>query len=173
MVRFHRVVRPCNRQGWNGPAGFIGKVGHKLSAIGSPHHTACSSGFPPHPAQLAAHLGRPQRDNRHASDSQVLPPAYPRPFRTRLSPSLLAHNPSRQMPLDGKVRGQKRFAFPVRRMKRGSQSSKTINSRKFITNAKTSTRWRGPFTTAASHGCCRACSPHLWTWAWSGTRFCM
>jgi len=56
------------------------------------------------------------------------------------------------MPLDGKVRWQKRFASPARRTKRGSQFLKTINSRKSITNAKTSTPWQGPLQ-RARHPC--------------------
>ena len=35
-------ARPGKCQRWNGPAGFFGKVGHKLSAIGLRYRTACS-----------------------------------------------------------------------------------------------------------------------------------
>ena len=133
------------------------------------HRTAqlSSSGFPPPRAFAAPRGGQPR--SWHAGDLQVIPSAHPLPFRTRAFPSLLAAVPSRLMPLDGKVRWQKRFASPARRMKRGWQFLKTISSRKSITNAKTSTPWPVPFTTAASPASCPACSPPLWTWAWSAT----
>ena len=151
-------------------------VGHKLSAIGLPYRTACSYSVfcssRPSP-RFAALRGRPQRGNRHTSDSRVIPSAHPLPFRLRASPSDLAAGPGRQTPLGGKVRWQKRFVSPARRMKRGLQFLKTINSRRSTTNAKTSTPWQGRFTTAASPAFCPACSRHLWTWAWSATRSCM
>jgi len=76
---------------------------------------------------------------------------------------------SRQRPLDGKVRWQKRFVFPQRRTKRGLQSSKTISSQKFTTSARTNTRWPDPFTTAASPAFSPECSPHSSILDWSAT----
>ena len=118
---------------------------------------------------------------RKASSGCQMPQATRRsslphiPFLARLhaSPSHLAACPSRRTPLGGKVRWQKKFVFPARRMRRGLQFLKTINSRKSITNAKTNTPWRGPFTTAASPASCPACSRHLSTSAWSATPSCM
>jgi len=87
--------RPDCCFGWNGPAAADRqivrcRIGHKLSAIGSPHQTACSSGILPLRVQRAAPPGRPPCALRRPNDSQVIPPAYPRPFRSRVSPSLLA-----------------------------------------------------------------------------------
>jgi hypothetical protein len=89
------VARPRRRLGWNGPAQrnlqvAQSRFGHKLSAIGSPHQTACSSGIFPLRVHRVTHLGGPSSASRRPSDSQVIPPAYPRPFRSRVSPSLLA-----------------------------------------------------------------------------------
>jgi hypothetical protein len=95
MARPARGFRPRLRLGWNGPAQgdrpiVCGTVGHKLSAIGSPHQTACSSGLLPLGVRRGAPPGCPPCARRRPSDSQVIPPAYPRPFRSRVSPSLLA-----------------------------------------------------------------------------------
>jgi len=168
IPRLVRAAGSCRCQRWNGPAeppqrrrpvaGGPGMVGHKLSANGLPYRTACSARPSP---WFAALRGRPWRGNRHISDSRVIPSAHPLPFRLRAIPSDLAACPGRQTPLGGKVRWQKRFASPARRMKRGLQSLKTINSRKFITNAKTSTPWRGPFITAASPASCPVCNRPL------------
>ena len=96
MARPARGFRPGRRLGWNGPAAadrpiIRCTVGHNLSAIGSPHQTACSSGILPLGVQRAAPPGRPPCARRRPSDSQVIPPAYPRPFRSRVCPSLLPH----------------------------------------------------------------------------------
>ena len=159
-------------------AGDSGMVGHKLSANGLPSRKACSacsdrsdclassSGQAP---RLAASRGWRSRGNRHTSELRHIPPAHPLPFRPRAAPSIFAAGPSRQTPLGGKVRWQKRFASPARRMKHGLQSLKTINSRRSTTNAKTSTPWPAPSRTAASPAFSPACSPLLWTWAWSAT----
>jgi hypothetical protein len=90
-----RGFRPGRRLGWNGPAAadlpiVRCTVGHNLSAIGSPHQTACSSGIMPLGVQRAAPPGRPPCAPRRPGDSQVIPPAYPRPFRSRVCLSLLA-----------------------------------------------------------------------------------
>ena len=95
MARSVGRFRPDCRLGWNGPAAGDRQIvrcrfGHKLSAIGSPHQTACSSGILPLCAQRAAPPGRPPCSPRRPGDSQVIPPAYPHPFRSRVSPSLLA-----------------------------------------------------------------------------------
>ena len=44
------------RHGWNGPADHIGKVGHKLSAIGSPQYAVAWSGFAPRHAAITGWL---------------------------------------------------------------------------------------------------------------------
>ena len=173
--RFHRATLLCKRQWWNGPAGISGKVGHKISANGLPYRTtysvctACLVCTARPSPRIAALRGRTWRGNRHTSDLRVIPSAHPLPFRPCASPSNLAAGPSRLTPLGGKVRWQRKFVSPARRTKRGLQFLKTINSRKFITNAKTSTPSPGRFTTAASHASCQACSPPLWTLAWSAT----
>ena len=93
LARSSWLVRPCRSDGWNGPdrrkLQFARvKVGHKLSAIGSPLHSASSSGILPLLAQRAAHPGRPPFEFRRPSDSQVIPLAYPLSFRSRASPSV-------------------------------------------------------------------------------------
>jgi hypothetical protein len=95
MPRSVRAARPCTRQGWNGPAAgnrlvASGLVGHKLSAIGSLHHSACSACSSSHPSQFAAFRGWPARGYRHTSDSQVIPSAHPPPVRSTATPSRLA-----------------------------------------------------------------------------------
>src|SRR5580658_7468816 len=142
-------------------------IGHKISAIGSLHRPAvtdCSFGYPP---RLFSFRGTFARALRHTRVTQVVPPAHLLVFRFFASPSHLVRDSSRHTPLDGKVRWQRKFAFPARRMKRGLQFLKKISSRRFTTNAKMNTPWRGLFTTAALHACCRACSRHLSTLAWS------
>ena len=95
-----RAVRLCTRHGWNGPARNTGMVGHKLSAIGLPHHPnrsvclACPSWQPPQPAQYAALRGRPPRTLRNTGDSMVIPLALSLPFRFRASFSGLAVIPA-------------------------------------------------------------------------------
>ena len=93
LARIHRVVRPCNGRGWNGPGGrdfaiAHAQVGHKLSAIGSPQHTAGPPRCLPPGTLRAARPGCTQRAQPDAGDWQVIPPAYPRTFRSRLSPSV-------------------------------------------------------------------------------------
>jgi hypothetical protein len=108
------VVRSCDLQGWNGPAGddgfvFFGVVGHKLSAIGLPHRavrsvcSACPQGHSPRFARFAAPNNRQPHGQRHTSDSKVIPPANPRSFRFRASLSGLAVNPA------GKCRWTERY----------------------------------------------------------------
>ena len=107
-------VRPCDCQGWNGPAGDSGfasdgKVGHKLSAIGLPHYavrsvcTACPRGHSPWFAQFAAFTVRRPRVFWHTSDFKVIPSAHPLSFRFRESLSGLAVNPT------GKCRWTERY----------------------------------------------------------------
>jgi hypothetical protein len=123
-LRSIRAVRLCKRPGWNGPAAICGllppqrqksvqwdrgAVGHKISAIGLPHHPnrpvclACPSRQPTQPAQCAAPRGRSQRVTRLTGDSMVIPLASPLPFRVRASFSGLAVIPA------GKCRWTERY----------------------------------------------------------------
>ena len=180
-LRSDHGTRSGTRQRWNGPAGHSGKVppqrrrpvaggpgiGHKLSAIGLPQDRVRSAGL--HHARFAAPRGASPPGCRCSGHQRFFTSAHPLPFRSGASPSHLAAVPGRQAPPGGKVRWQKRFAFPARRMKRGLRFLKTINSRKSTTNAKTSTPWQGRFTTAASPAFCPACSRPLSTLAWNAT----
>jgi len=90
LARLAGAVRPCDCQGSNGPAAgkrqFARcKVGHKLSAPGSPLRTASSICWARHPPRVAS-----LRDGRPCGWFQVIPPAYPHTFRSRLSPLDLA-----------------------------------------------------------------------------------
>ncbi len=172
--QLHSALRRCRRQRWNGPAGFrLGSTpatkivaGARWLATNSLHlgyrivqlvRQELRHGSPPFGAGPGAAVGAPAIHG--SSLSHIL-----LPFRsTRTFPSNLAAGPGRQTPPGGKVRWQKRFAFPVRRTKRDWQFLKTINSRKSTTNAKTSTPWPGRFTTVASPASCQACSRPLWT----------
>ncbi len=115
------AVRPCTRRRWNGPAEFLGRSGRSRSAIGSPQYStrsACSFQFLP---RFHAPRGREPR-------SKAVPFAFPRssappiPFLPCSSPSLLAAGTGCHRLPDGKVRWQKRFVSPARRMRRGWQS---------------------------------------------------
>jgi ribonuclease E len=90
--QLHRAESSCIRHGWNGPAAHSGKVGHKLSAIGSPHYAVAWSGFAP---RLAALTGWQPPGNRHTGNLQVTPSAHPFSFRLRAHPYRLAASPSR------------------------------------------------------------------------------
>jgi hypothetical protein len=103
LARPFGVARPCDCQGWNGPAidtefAVDSKVGHKLSAIGLPYHavrsvcSACPRGHSPLFAQFAARKDRRPRGFWHTSDSKVIPSAHPLSFRFRASLSDLAVN---------------------------------------------------------------------------------
>ncbi len=98
----------------------------------------------------------------------VIRPSIPLPI-VRVPSDLAECTGSRELP-NGKVRWQKKFAFPARRMRRGLRFWKTINSRKSTTNAKTNIPSRVPFTTDALHAYCRACSRRLSIWGLSATR---
>jgi hypothetical protein len=114
---FFSPVRPCTRLRWNGP----GMVGHKLSAIGLPQHStrlACSI---EHPPWFAAPRGRQPRGSQPIKVSRVVLPAHSFPFRFCASPSVPAAVTDSQGLSDGKVRWQKRFVSPARRMRRGLQ----------------------------------------------------
>jgi hypothetical protein len=112
-------ARSGTRQRWNGPAGHSGKVGHKLSAIGLPQDRVRSVVL--HLARFAAPRGASPPECRCSGHQRFFTSAHPLPFRFGASPSHLAPVPGRQAPPDGKVRWQKRFASPARRMKRGLQ----------------------------------------------------
>ena len=104
----------------------------------------------------------------------------PHPVRTHGEPHLAS---ARQLPialclvcrshLKGRaerVRAcRKKFISPARRTRRGSPSSKTTTSPKFITSARTNTPSPAPSTTATSPAFSRACSPASWTSASSAT----
>ena len=158
----------CKSRRSNGPAGKSGPDGHKLSVIGSPQPAARSACFHRHPHWFAA-LREGPRDRGHSSSiSPVIRPSIPLPI-VRVPSDLAACTDSHRLP-DGKVRWQRKFVFPARRMRRGLRFLKTINSRKSTTNAKTSTPSRVPFITDALRAFCPACSRHLSTWGWSATR---
>jgi len=111
-----RVVLPCTRHGWNGPALFWGMVGHKLPAIGSPHgksRWAGSSRFSPEFSLFAAPEGWPKRWLRHACDSQGIPSVQSLPFRFRLFPSDLAAGSSRPKPLAAEPKDGIRYESEV------------------------------------------------------------
>ena len=163
-------LRPCTRQRWNGPGRrFVARHGWPQTLCKRITATLNSFGlFLWTSAVVPRPLGPLHAQSRHVCRLGY-PSAHPLPFRPCASPSLLAACTGCHRPPDGKVRWQKRFASPARRMKRGLQFLKTINSRKFITNAKTSTPWQGPFTTGASPASCLACSPPLLTSVSSAT----
>ncbi len=113
---------PCNYRRSNGPAGyfhFAGIGGHKLSAIGSPQTAARSARFLRRPHWFAA-LG----EGLHTGVQTRAPSRLSaHPFLCRLCalPSdLAACTGSLKLP-DGKVRWQKKFAFPALRVRRGLQ----------------------------------------------------
>jgi hypothetical protein len=118
---FGSAERPCKRQGWNGPAGVFGTVGHKLSAIGLPYRKASSASSQEMFAQFAAPNGRRQRGLRQAGNRRVIPSAHPQSSRILASPFALAVGPGSQTPPGGKVRWQRKFASQARRTKRGLQ----------------------------------------------------
>ena len=94
-------------------------VGHKLSAIGSLYRKARSAR---HTLRLAAPgWGRQAPGTCHTGYAQVIPSAHPPHPRPHASPSILAAGPSRQTPLGGKVRWQRKFVSPARRMRHGLQ----------------------------------------------------
>ncbi len=120
IPRFPGAKPPCNCRRSNGPAGyfhFAGTGGHKLSAIGSPQTAARSARFLRRPHWFAA-LGKSlhmEAQTRAPSRLSV------HPFLCRLCapPSdLAASTGSLELP-DGKVRWQRKFVFPARRMRRG------------------------------------------------------
>ena len=94
--------------------------GHKLSAIGSPLRNVCRTRKPLEVRRPA--MGQPAAGCRPSEAThQVIPSAHSHPPRPLASPPHLAAGPSRRSPLGGKVRWQKRFVFPARRMRRGLQ----------------------------------------------------
>lgn len=100
----------------NGPTGFAGQGGHKLSAVGLPLRKASHKGLPTWPA---LHVAARRLATPRTSLSTVI--HLPRPASFRSDSCLLAASPGRICSPGGKVRWQKRFAFPPRRMKRGWQ----------------------------------------------------
>ena len=116
LLRPGHAIQPCFGPRANGPAGHLGPGDHKLSAEGSPSRMARPSGRSP---RQSTPWDKPPRKRWPTSGRQVLPFAPLRPFRFRAFPSSLAAGPGRFKPPGGKVRWQKRFAFPPRRMKRG------------------------------------------------------
>ena len=119
-LRFFSAVRPCTRTRWNGPGGILPKlVGHKLSAIGLPQHSTRSACFIRHPPWFSAPRGWLPGGSRYVKVFRIIHFAHPLPIRSSASPSLLAAGTGCQRQLDGKVRWQKRFASPARRMRHG------------------------------------------------------
>ena len=107
----------CNRRWSNGPAGpQIGFGGHKISAFGSPQAIVRSACFISTSLRIAAKAGF-----RTEADTIVLPRCSAHALLCRLSafPSDLAVCTGCLEPPDRKVRWQKKFAFPARRMRRG------------------------------------------------------
>ena len=116
--RSRQARASCIRQRWNGPIGTAGLVGHKISALGLPPRKASATGCS---VRFAAIACGSLHNIRHNGRSRAVPFAYPLAFRLIASSSGLAASSSRQLPLDGKVRWQKRFVSPARRMRRGLQ----------------------------------------------------
>jgi hypothetical protein len=120
IPRFPGAELPCNCRWSNGPAGyfhFAGIGGHKLSAIGSPQTAARSARFLRRPHGFAA-LG----ESLHI-EAQTRAPSWLSAHTFLCRPcaflsDLAACTGSSELP-DGKVRWQKKFAFPARRMRRG------------------------------------------------------
>ena len=141
---FNCAVRLCSRRRVNGLAPFHplvdqgmvpsqrrtpvaggpGAIGHQISASGFANWTARSAGTDSGtPGFATASRVTPPLawGPRRANLSPVIPTAHPLPFRTHASPLDLAAGPGCRPAPGGKVRWQKRFAFPPRRMKHGWQ----------------------------------------------------
>lgn len=136
-LRFQSALGTCNRQRHNGPphvdrlvgvgmapserrrgvAGSTGRSGHKLSAIGSPFYNARSAGRPLRISALGC--GRPQKSSSQTGETLVIHAAHSQTPLPHASPSVLAACPSRRKPLGGKVRWQRKFAYPARHMRHG------------------------------------------------------
>jgi len=116
ILRIRDAKGSCKNRWSNGPAGNTRQGGHNLSQIG-PLKSAAS---PASSAWPAAH-GAGRRALAVAQASFRLS-AHSFPCPSCASPSSLAvvtvSSPKRTQP-DGKVRWQKKFAFPARRMRRG------------------------------------------------------
>ena len=100
-------------------AGVNLQGGHKLSVFRSPFRNVCRTWKP---VEFAApRWGRRPQVVGPAKHASVISSAHSHPPRPLASPPHLAAGPSRRSPLGGKVRWQKRFVFPARRMRRGLQ----------------------------------------------------
>ena len=96
------------------PAGQAGATVENAPASGSPHQTTCPDIGSGHEPRFAAPLGRPACRRK-----SVIPPYT---LHSCLCPApLSAHaaDPGNLSLPGGKVRWQKRFVFPARRMRRG------------------------------------------------------
>jgi hypothetical protein len=91
--------------------------GHRFSAIESPQSAARPAYSIGHPLWFVA--VKAARRAEAVAPAPLRCSAHPFPCRFCASPSNLAAGSSCLVPLDGKVRWQKRFAFPARRMRRG------------------------------------------------------
>ena len=101
----------------NGPSARSGMRGHKPSANGSHRPTACSACPSGHSPWFTIFGPGRRKDSVRPSLSGFS--AHPFPCRVFAFPSRLAVCSVCPVQPDGKVRWQKRFVFPARRMRRG------------------------------------------------------